>query len=336
MSDSDKIQPIIIVRKKKRGAAAHHGGSWKVAYADFVTAMMAFFMVMWLVATMPQEKLGGIADYFKNPSAVEGTTSTLSPGKMGPGGAGDSAIKMFTEVKNPPGAGKMTGIGQAGQSGSSSGGESAQIRKEQERKRLEALQKVLEEAISKSLAMAPFKDQLLIDLTPEGLRIQIVDAQNRPMFDLSSPTLKGYTNDILHELAGYLDKVDNRIAISGHTDDTPFSGQAAQQGFSNWELSTMRANSARRALVSGGLRVEKLARIVGLAESVPFDKTNRRNPINRRISIVVLDEASEAVAARVDEPRRPGDGRPADPPPIPAVLPAKPLSAGIGPSRAGP
>ena len=334
---SEKNQPIIIVRKKKRGGAAHHGGSWKVAYADFVTAMMAFFMVMWLVATMPQEKLGGIADYFKNPSAVEGTTSTLSPGKMGPGGAGDSAIKMFTEVKNPPGAGKMTGIGQAGQDGSSSGSTaSAQARNEEERKRLEALKKVLEEAISKSLAMAPFKDQLLIDLTPEGLRIQIVDAQNRPMFDLSSPTLKSYTSDILHELAGYLDKVDNRIAISGHTDDTPFVGQTAQQGFSNWELSTMRANAARRALVSGGLRVEKLARIVGLAESVPFDKTNLRNPINRRISIVVLDEDSEAIATRVDEPRRPGDDRPADPPPIPETLSGKPSPAGNVAARAAP
>ena len=332
---SEKTAPIIIVRKKKRGGAAHHGGSWKVAYADFVTAMMAFFMVMWLVAAMPQEKLGGIADYFKNPSAVQGTTTTLSPGKMGPGGAGDSAIKMFTEVKNPPGAGKISGTGQAGKDGSGTGAaEAVKRHSEAERKRLEALKKVLEEAIAKSQAMAPFKDQLLIDLTPEGLRIQIVDAQNRPMFDLSSPNLKPYTTEILHELASYLDKVENRIAISGHTDDTPFAGQTAQQGFSNWELSTMRANSARRALVVGGLREQKLARIVGLAESVPFDKTNLRNPINRRISIVVLDEGAEAIAARVDEPRSPGDGRPADPPPIPKVLPSKPLYDGIGPARA--
>jgi len=309
--------PIILIKRRKKGGGGHHGGSWKVAYADFVTAMMAFFMVMWLAATMPQEKLGGVADYFKNPSAFQGQTSTFVPGKMGPGGAGDSPVRMMDHVRNPPGAGPQ----QVSLKAAGANGQRAEIAnaaaKAEEKKRLEALKKRLEEAISKSLAMAPFKDQLLIDLTPEGLRIQIVDAQNRPMFDLGSPDLKSYTRGILVELGAFFNQVDNRIAISGHTDTTPYSGGLA--GYSNWELSTDRANAARRALVKGGLGEERLARIVGLSSSVLFHKAEPRNPINRRISIVLLNKDAERAAADSDRPRTPDDGRPADPAPIPTV-----------------
>jgi len=278
------VPPIIVVRKRQRGRKAHHGGSWKVAYADFVTAMMAFFMVMWLVATMPKEQLGGIADYFKNPSAVEGKAASMAPGSNGPGGAGDAPIKMF-EAKRPQIATQQAKLVQ-------------EANDARDKRRLEALKRELEQAIAKSQALAPFKDQLLIDITPEGLRIQIVDAQNRPMFDLGSPQLKDYTKTILFELATYLDHVDNRVAISGHTDTTPWSGQ---NGMGNWELSAQRANAARRALVAGGMHEEKVARIIGLASSVPFDKTDPRNPINRRISIVVLNQGAERAAAAIDQ-----------------------------------
>lgn len=300
-------QPIIIVKKRKRAGGAHHGGSWKVAYADFVTAMMAFFMVMWLTATMSPEQLGGIADYFKNPSAVAGQANRAVPGKMGPGGAGDAPIKMFDAVRNPPGSGptplETPGI------------DVDKLHAEREKERLEALKKLLEEAIAKSLAMAPFKDQLLIDLTPEGLRVQIVDAQNRPMFDLGSPELKGYTRGILVELGGFFNQVDNRIAISGHTDTAPYSGGI--MGYSNWELSADRANAARRALVRGGLEEAKLARVVGLSSSVLFDKGNPLSPTNRRISIVVLNAAAERAAEASERPRVAGDGRGDDPKPLP-------------------
>jgi len=306
---SAQQQPLIIVKRRKKGGNAHHGGAWKVAYADFVTAMMAFFMVMWLAATMSQEQLGGIADYFKNPSSVQGQTSTLVPGKMGPGGAGDSPIKMFDAVRNPPGAGPKTVEATLGVVDDKKA-------REAEKKRLEELKKALEEAVAKSLAMAPFKDQLLIDLTPEGLRIQIVDAQNRPMFDSGSPELKGYTHEILVELAKYLEQVKNRIAISGHTDITPY---VARIGYSNWELSAERANAARRALVEGGLSESKLARVVGLSSSVPFDKTHPGAANNRRISIVVLNLDAERAAAESEAPRRPGEGHAADPKPLPSV-----------------
>ncbi|WP_202843539.1 flagellar motor protein MotB [Luteimonas saliphila] len=283
------LQPIIIVRKKKRGTHAHHGGAWKVAYADFVTAMMAFFMVMWLVATMPQEQLGGIAEYFKNPSAVEGRAASMAPGSNGPGGAGDAPIRMFDHVRKPP---------QAGPSGDPAAAQRAGD--ELDRRNLEALKRALEEAVASSQALAPFKDQLLIDITPEGLRIQIVDAHNRPMFDLGSPMLKDYTRAILFELAGYFNRVENRVAISGHTDTAPYSGRT---GYSNWELSAERANAARRALVAGGLAEEKLSRVVGLSSSVPFDRTDPGSPVNRRISIVVLNSAAERNAAEVHDAR---------------------------------
>jgi chemotaxis protein MotB len=296
-----QLQPIIIVRKKKRGGSAHHGGAWKVAYADFVTAMMAFFMVMWLVATMPQEKLGGIADYFRNPSAVDGRAAVMAPGANGPGGAGDAPIRMFDQVRNPPGAGP-----DIVRPGARDGAAQA-ARDAEDRRQLEALQRALEEAVASSQALAPFKDQLLIDITPEGLRIQIVDTHNRPMFDLGSSNLKGYADEILVELATYLNQVENRVAISGHTDNTPYSGQS---GYGNWELSTQRANAARRSLVVGGLQDAKLSRVVGLSSSVPFDKSDERNPINRRISIVVLSDAAERTAAEVDN-----------------ALPAKPVGA---------
>ncbi len=320
--------PIILIKRRKKGGGGHHGGSWKVAYADFVTAMMAFFLVMWLVTSTPEEKLGGIADYFKNPSAVKGSTSTAVPGRMGPGGAGDSPVKMFSQVRNPPGAGdaKVPGIG-SGKDGQQRIDEAARRAREKvDREKLEELRKVLTKAIASSQAMAPFKDQLLIDITPEGLRIQIIDAHNRPMFDLGSPELKSYSRALLVELARYLDDVPNRVAITGHTDTTPYR---AQDGYTNWELSAERAGAARRALVQGGLAEAKLARVVGLSSSVPFNRNDPADPKNRRISLVVLSTEAERAAARVDAPRGPGDGRPADPAPIPTALTIPATRAGV-------
>jgi chemotaxis protein MotB len=324
--------PIILIKRRKKGGGGHHGGSWKVAYADFVTAMMAFFMVMWLAATMPQEKLGGIADYFKNPSAVQGRTSTNVQGKMGPGGAGDTPIKLFTQVRNPPGAGdaKIPGVG----NGKTADTDAARKAIEKaDKQKLDVLKQMLQKAIGQSQALKPFKDQLLIDITPEGLRIQIIDAQNRPMFDLGSPQLRDYTRTILVELAKYIDQVPNRVAISGHTDTTPY---AAKNGYSNWELSAERANAARRALIAGGMREEKLARVVGLSSSVPFNRNDPADPKNRRISLVVLSQEAERIAAESDTPRMAGDGRSNDPPPVPHSMEAGPRKPATAVATAAP
>ena len=170
---------------------------------------------------------------------------------------------------------------------------------EAEKKQLESLMEDLREAIDKSQALQPFKDQLLLDITPEGLRIQIVDKQNRPMFDLGRSNLKDYTGQILREVAKYLNTVPNRISLSGHTDDKAYVGA---RGYTNWELSADRANAARRALLDGGLEAPKIARVVGLASSVLFDKEKPDNPINRRISIIVMTKGAEAAALSTDAP----------------------------------
>ncbi|CAH0286109.1 flagellar motor protein MotB [Stenotrophomonas lactitubi] len=283
-----ETKPTVIVRRvKKAGHAAHHGGSWKVAYADFVTAMMAFFLVLWLMASTSKPERAAISEYFRNPSPLVGSSATPAPGMAGPGGASTSMIKLggATDVSrgnsNDPFQNQQKAIPQPVDE------------QQRDKQQLEALMKELQEAISRSQALEPFKDQLLLDLTPEGLRIQIVDKQNRPMFDLGSATLKPYTQQILHELAEYLNHVPNRISLTGHTDITAYS---AARGYGNWELSADRANAARRALIDGGMEDSKITRVVGLSSSVLFDKTDPQNPINRRISIVVMTKAAEEAA----------------------------------------
>jgi len=286
MASKDEKPTVIVRRIKKIQGGSHHGGAWKVAYADFVTAMMAFFLVMWLLATTSKPERAAISEYFRNPSTLEGRNSTATPGMAGPGGASTSMIKL----------GGATDISRGNSDDPFQNQQKAVTpddEREREKRRLEELKQELEEAISKSQALEPFKDQLLLDITPEGLRIQIVDKQNRPMFDIGSANLKPYTRDILRELSHFINQVPNHISISGHTDITAYSSQI---GYSNWELSADRANAARRALLEGGMEDAKVARVVGLSSSVLFDKDDPHNPINRRISIVVMTKQAEDAA----------------------------------------
>ncbi|WP_045728658.1 flagellar motor protein MotB [Xanthomonas sp. GPE 39] len=280
---------VIIRRVKKVQGGGHHGGAWKVAYADFVTAMMAFFLVLWLVAATTKEQRAAISEYFRNPSPLVGKSPAPSPGMAGPGGASTSMIKLG-------GSGELQRGNNKDPFGSKSlkGDDSKSSQREKEKQRLESLMQEMKEAIDKSQALEPFKDQLLLDLTPDGLRIQIVDKENRPMFDLGSALLKPYTRSILHELSGFINQVPNHISITGHTDVTQYSGK---NGYSNWELSADRANAARRELVTGGMSEDKVSRVVGLSSSVLFDKQVPNNPINRRISIVVMTKDAEEAAS---------------------------------------
>ncbi len=293
---ADDKRPILIVKRPKKVVGGHHGGAWKVAYADFVTALMAFFLVMWLVATVSNEQRAALFDYFKNPSMEPGKSPKPAPGQAGPGGASTAVINLRGGMDAPKSSSPVPGVGSPLQIASSeSMSEAAAVSAEQieaaaELKRLESLMQDLREAINQSQALEPFKDQLLIDISPEGLRVQIVDAKNRPMFDLGSAELKDYTQNILIELAAYLNSVPNRISLVGHTDTRPYLGRP---GYSNWELSTERANAARRALEKGGLATNKTMRVVGLAALAPFDKANPDDPVNRRISIVVMTKAAE-------------------------------------------
>jgi chemotaxis protein MotB len=305
-------QAIVIVKRYKRGVAGHHGGAWKVAYADFVTAMMAFFLVMWLVTAVSRDQRAAIFDYFKNPSMEPGKSAKPAPGMAGPGGASTSPINMHGGLDAPRTLQSATpGIGapitppvppktQPEQAQTQTEQDLAAARKAveaAERVQLESLMDELRKAVDESQALEPFKDQLLLDITPEGLRIQIVDKQNRPMFDSGGTQLKPYTVAILTELAKYLNTVPNHLSLTGHTDATPYAGGS---GRTNWDLSADRANAARRALEAAGLSTEKTARVVGLSSSVLFDKQDPRDPINRRISIIVMTRQAEQDAVKTE------------------------------------
>lgn len=270
----------IIVKKIKKGGHGHHGGAWKVAFADFVTAMMAFFMLMWLMGSTTPEERAAISDYFQNPSAVQG-----------PGGASTSMIKMGGKDQDVS-SGKSNELKQQEGEGASEIVKEVEVDRDvkSETKRLDNLKKDLEKAIDASEALKEFKDQLLLDITPEGLRIQIIDDQNRPMFASGSSDLQAYTAKLLQEIAVTINKVPNKISLTGHTDATPFR---SIRGYTNWELSAERANSSRRALVSGGLDPDKVAKVVGLSSTVLFDKKEPSNPVNRRISLIVMNKQAE-------------------------------------------
>ena len=314
--DGQPVRPII-VRRKKIIAGGHHGGAWKVAYADFVTAMMAFFLVMWLVATADPEKRAAIFEYFKNPSMQEGSSPKPAPGQNGPGGASSSAINLGGAMEAPragPDVKPMIGqvledLEAAQRTETPEEARARKVAESREKAQLDALHDQLRDAIEKSQALKPFKDQLLLDITPEGLRIQVIDTQNRPMFDLGSTLLKDYTTRILRELGPYLHSVPNRISISGHTDNTPY-GDGRPNSYSNWELSADRGNAARRALLSGGLGEDKIVRVVGVSSAILFDKKDPRNPINRRISIIVMTKKAELAAMQGYEREQPGTPAP--------------------------
>lgn len=276
------LRPIIIKRIKKSGGG-HHGGAWKIAYADFVTAMMAFFLLMWLLGSTTKGDLQGIADFFSTP---------LKVAMAGGSGSGDSSSVI-------KGGGKdMTRIdGQQKKGEDLTPAKNFNLKaaeaelERQEVNRLKALKERIEKAIDTIPGLQQFKNQLLIDITTEGLRIQIVDEKNRPMFALARAELQPYTKVILHEIAKILNDIPNRISLSGHTDATPYS--SGEKSYSNWELSSDRANASRRELVAGGMAENKVLRVVGLSSAVLFDSSDPLNPVNRRISIIVLNKKAE-------------------------------------------
>jgi chemotaxis protein MotB len=280
---SDDSQRPIIVRRRKVVAAGAHGGAWKIAYADFVTAMMAFFLLMWLLGSTAKGDLDGIAEYFKNPLKIS---------MQGGSGSGDSSSLVKGGGKDLTRRTGQVSRGEIRPPKKKIDLRTARIELEKiEAARLKELQTRLESVIAASPTLAAYRRQLLIDITTEGLRIQVVDEQNRPMFELGSAKLLPHTKDILREIGDVLNEVPNRVSLAGHTDATPYVG--GERGYSNWELSADRANASRRELVAGGMREDKVMRVVGLSSAVLFDKEDPFNPINRRISVIVMKKKIE-------------------------------------------
>lgn len=262
----------IIVKRIKKVSGGHHGGAWKVAFADFATAMMAFFLVLWLTAGTSPEVRKAVEGYFKDPV---GFTEGGSSVPIDLGGSPSMELANTADVDSD----RM----QVDEKTISEMADNVELRQ------MEQILADVKKQIEQSETLQAFRDQLLLDITEEGLRIQIVDRSNRPMFDSGSAQLKYYSEDILFELAKPLSKVPNKISITGHTDSTPFVGK---DGYSNWELSADRANTARRALVAGAVGEKQVARVVGLADSALFDQELPTAPVNRRIAIIVLNRSA--------------------------------------------
>jgi chemotaxis protein MotB len=272
-------RPIVIKKtKKNRGG---HSGQWKIVYADFVTALMAFFLLMWLLASSSKDELLGIAGYFQTPLHL------LRLG--GPGS--EEGIGIIQGGKNI--------VGRDGRTSEHSSESKKPInlktaKAELDRldmSRLEDLKKRLEKLIESNETMRQFRKQLLLDITTEGLRIQIIDDKNRPMFGLARAELESHTKEILQKLGGVLNEMPNKISLSGHTDATPYA--SGEKNYSNWELSADRANASRRELIFGGMQEQKMMRVVGLSSAVLLDPNDPFNPFNRRISIIVMSKKAE-------------------------------------------
>jgi len=295
--DSKKLQPIIIKRIKKSGHAAH-GGAWKIAYADFVTAMMAFFLLMWLLGSTTDGDKKGIADYFQSPLkiAMSGGSGSGDSNSVLKGG-GESLTSTVGQVKKGEVEAQRNTINLH------------KLKAEQMRAevaRLEDLKQEIQQKLQSSEKLKELSSQIRLDMTRDGLRIQIVDDQNRPMFASGSAVIAPYMKDLLREIGSVLTEVPNRLTLEGHTDAQPFPG--GDRGYSNWELSSDRANASRRELIVGGLADDRVLRVQGLASSQPFDDKDPLAPTNRRISIIVMNREAEDRMFRTDPDKVAPDG----------------------------
>ncbi|MFQ5783443.1 MAG: flagellar motor protein MotB [Alphaproteobacteria bacterium] len=306
MAGENAVPIIIIKRVKKGGHEGHHGGAWKVAYADFVTAMMAFFLLLWLLNSTTEEQMAGIADYFSPTTSsqsssgaggVLGGTSMLSPGAMAtPKTAPGVTVSLLPldQKEEPDTEGKPAEKPKDNDAATDPSEQALEdLRAKLEQQEFEKAKAALRAAIDTSPDLREFSKNLYIDMTPEGMRIQIVDAEQRSMFPSGGSTMYDYTEQLLQKVAQTIAKLPNDIAVIGHTDATPFRSHG---GYTNWELSTDRANASRRALVGAGLPDWRIVRVSGKAGNDPFVKDDPYSAQNRRISILLLRQSEKKKA----------------------------------------
>ncbi len=320
---------IIIKRRKKGGHEAHHGGAWKVAYADFVTAMMAFFLLLWLLNATTEEQKKGISDYF--------TPATASRSKSGSGailggmtaGAPGALVSRATAPSitvdlRPSSDSESTGEMDTGKKDDAEFKDASPDKREeqlakQEEAAFQKAEKELKEALNEIPELKGLEKNLVIDNTPEGLRIQLVDEEGQPMFASGSAKPLERTSKLLGQVARVIQALPNKLTISGHTDAVQFRGGSRSYG--NWELSADRAGASRRVLVENGFQPERVGMVVGRAESDPLVPDDAKSPRNRRISIVLQRE----------HPLPPKPGETAEAKPAPS--PAKPAPAAAAPAK---
>ncbi|HEX4637276.1 MAG TPA: flagellar motor protein MotB [Rhizomicrobium sp.] len=282
---------VVIKRIKKSGHGGHHGGAWKVAYADFVTAMMAFFLLMWLINTTTPEQKRGIADYFAPQSiaqTVSGSGGVLGGKVMGEDDAHAGGAQSVMQKQSPPAPNSTTkalasGTTQNGANASSSTS-NAESRSAQDGEFNHAAE-AIHQAIQDNPDIANLSRQVITENTPQGLRVQLVDQDGRPMFQQGSTEPMPYTKKLLAAVGGIIASLPNRVSISGHT-----SGGDASAG-NNWELSIGRANQARALLQAGGLSNDRIYEVAGKAGSEPLLPEDPNASANRRLSILLMREA---------------------------------------------
>ncbi|HOO50421.1 MAG TPA: flagellar motor protein MotB [Alphaproteobacteria bacterium] len=285
---AEEKAPVIVVKKVIKGGGGHHGGAWKVAYADFVTAMMAFFLLMWLLNATTEEQRRGISEYF-DPTPMEVSSETSGAGGVMGGltvsteGARSSDVQPIVHNNNPPSANMQNQV------------DPEQLRKEElqaelekrENAEFEEIKEKIEEAVQES-DLKDLAKNLMVDMTPEGLRIQIVDQDGESMFPIGSARPYEKTVKLIDMVADIIKSMPNQISVRGHTDSVPYAKGA---DYSNWELSADRANSSRRVLLESGIEAKKLSNVVGKADTEHLKPEAPKDPQNRRISIILLRES---------------------------------------------
>ncbi|HED1422111.1 TPA: flagellar motor protein MotB [Kluyvera georgiana] len=268
----NQSHPNVVVKRRKHKSHGSAHGSWKIAYADFMTAMMAFFLVMWLISISSPKELIQIAEYFRTPlaTAITGGQRMANSESPIPGG-GDDVTQQQGEVHKQPNI--------------------DDLKKRMETNRLKRIRGELDQLIEADPKLRALRPHLKIDIVQEGLRIQIIDSQNRPMFKTGSAEVEPYMRDILRAIAPVLNEIPNKVSLAGHTDDYPYA--TGERGYSNWELSADRANASRRELVAGGLDDGKVLRVIGMSNSMRLSEHGGNDAINRRISLLVLNNQAE-------------------------------------------
>jgi chemotaxis protein MotB len=280
---------VVIKKIKKGGHGGHHGGAWKVAYADFVTAMMAFFLLMWLINTTTPEQKRGIADYFAPQSiaqTVSGSGGVLGGKVVGEDSAHAGGAQSVMQKQSPPSpADSKKGLADGGTEGGADGQSSERARSMQDGEFARAAE-AIRQSMQDNPDIANLSSQVILENTPQGLRIQLVDQEGRPMFQQGSNQLMPYARKLLASVGGIVSQLPNRISISGHT-----GGNDVNATGGDWELSSSRANQARSVLQSGGLGSDRIYEVAGKAGSEPLLPENPNASANRRLSILLLRES---------------------------------------------
>ena len=284
--DKEKSQPIVVKKIVKGGG--HHGGAWKVAYADFVTAMMAFFLLLWLLNVATDEQKNAISNYF-DPTHPKVSKDTSGAGGV-MGGLTMSPQGAMANMQNPLtpqqiNKERLRGTDSQSKVAQKSAKEIA--REKEEKKRFKDAEQKLKQAIQKDPELAKLAKNLIIDMTPEGLRIQIVDQEGEPMFPSGSARMFPKMEALLQKITEIVMDMPNEISIRGHTDSVKYASGAS---YTNWELSADRANASRRVMLDAKLPADRLNNVMGKADTEPLIADDPSDPRNRRISIILLKE----------------------------------------------